>query len=351
MGEEVMGAYTLIRLSPFRSRQGLLSYCAPHPMVEERPARFPGAFSLSAASQVLVGVALALIGIGPALAAERADASNRPEQLAQLCPGMVKAGNTASLRQVQTSLLTMSPVPRDLAVVLAHAEALLICQAPQSALRVLDRYGPAAGAEREAWLLLRWRAANAGLDHRIAAMALQDLAGTDFSALETLQLELKRDPEGGSITRPALDQLADHLESQGMLQAAAQVLLSSTTPGEIAARRLAQAAALLAELPISERMRLLDQALDQAAAAGAWTRVSELLDRQLALPESPETASFRARAAERRLRLSRRLDDAYGEWSLPSSTSGDRRQALETQLRSPRAPGGHAHRTTSLSQP
>ena len=65
--------------------------------------------------------------------------------------------------------------------------------------------------------------------------------------------------------------------------------------------------------------------------------VSDLLDAQAALPSS--------RALARRLRLSPRLDDAYGEWLLLQGdpAAGQRVRELERQLRSPRAPGGHAH--------
>jgi hypothetical protein len=275
------------------------------------------------------------------------------EQLAQLCPGLLEDGETALLQKVQARLLSLRPAPQSLPVVLANAEALLVCQAPQSALKVLDRYGPAPGAERNAWLLLRWRAANTGLDHRSAALALQDLAGARLSNLESLRLVVKRNADGTQITRVALDQLAEHLESLGLAKAAAEVLLASATPGEATARRLAQAVALLAALPLGEQMRLLDLALDQAAAAGVWALVSELLDRQLAVPASPETEAYRTRAAERRLRLSRRLDDAYGEWSMPAnqSAAGKRRQDLDIQLRSPRSPGGHAVNTTPVSPP
>jgi hypothetical protein len=275
------------------------------------------------------------------------------EQLARLCPGLVQDGDTALLQKLQARLLSMRPAPQSLPVVLANAEALLICQAPQAALKVLDRYGPAPGAERSAWLLLRWRAANAGLDHRTAALALQDLAGTGWSRLERLQLVVSRNADGRVITRSALDQLAGHLESLGLAQAAAEVLLTTSTPGEATARRLAQAVALLDQLPLSDQMRLLDLALDQAAASGAWVLVSELLDRQLAVPATAETEAFRARAAERRLRLSRRLDDAYGEWSMPPSPSATqkRREELERQLRSPRSPGGHAVIPTPVTPP
>jgi hypothetical protein len=66
--------------------------------------------------------------------------------------------------------------------------------------------------------------------------------------------------------------------------------------------------------------------------------VTTLLDQQAAYP------SARDRALERRLRLSDRLDDAYGEWRLrrEDPAAAERARELEQMLRSPRDPGGHA---------
>jgi len=258
------------------------------------------------------------------------------DELAQACGQLLLEGDTRLLHKVQARLVSLRPAPQPLAVVLANADALLRCQAPQAALGVLERYGPAPGVERNRWLLLRWQAANSGLDHRVAAAALRDLAGDRLANLETLMLPVRRNQDGSITSRAALDLLADHLESQGKPLEAAAVLLASRLPGEATARRLAQAVSLLEQQPLSERVRLLEIALEQAAAAGAWGLVSDLLDRQLALPATPETAAARTRATERRLRLSERIDDAYGAWKVRSTPE------LERQLRSPRAAGGHA---------
>lgn len=258
------------------------------------------------------------------------------DELAELCPQLVAEGDARLLQKLRARLLTIRPAPQPLPVVLANADALLRCQAPEAALTVLERYGPAPGAERRQWLLLRWQAANAGLNHRVAVESLRELAAGRLASLETLQLPVRRNSDGSVSTRAALDLLAGSLVSLGQPQAAAEVLLASRAPGDATARRIAEAVALLRPLPLAEQMRLLEIALEQAAAAGAWGLVSDLLDRQLALPDTPETATARARAAERRLRLSRRIDDAYGEWRV-QPTAG-----LERHLRSPRAPGGHA---------
>ena len=119
----------------------------------------------------------------------------------------------------------------------------------------------------------------------------------------------------------------------------------------LAAERLAQAVLLLDGLPAVEQERLLELALEQAAAAGSWGLVAQILDQQLALVGSSPQAS--ARAAERRLRLSGALDDAYGEWLQrrgdPASLTPQ--GELERQLRSPRSPGGHAASPPSAPQP
>lgn len=267
------------------------------------------------------------------------------EQLDAACQQLVEEGDGAALQRVQARLLSLNPAPQPLPVVLANAHVLLRCQAPQAALQVLERYGPAPGVERRQWLLLRWQAANAGLDHGVAAAALRDLAAGELASLEALLLPVRVNSDGTVNTRAALDLLAAHLESLGQPRAAAEVLLASRTPGEATARRLAQAVALLRELPLADQVRLLEIALDQAAADGSWGLVTELLDRQIALPAAPETAAVRARAAERRVRLSRRIDDAYGEWRVQPTAE------LKRQLRSPRAAGGHAAPSNPAPQP
>jgi hypothetical protein len=220
-------------------------------------------------------------------------------------------------------------------VVLANAEVLLRCRQPTAALTVLDRISPAAGAERLQWLLLQWRAAQAALDHRRAALALERLTAARPERLEALQLPVLRREDGSVVSRPAIDLLAEHLQGRGFPQAAAQLLLASQDPGTAGAQRRLQALALLQQLPVREREALLEASLDQAAAVGAWGLVAELLDAQAALPSE--------RARQRRLRLSPRIDDAYGEWlMLRQDPAAARRSAeLERQLRSPRAPGGH----------
>ena len=263
------------------------------------------------------------------------------ETLDPLCRQLVEAEAIARLRLVRQRLLAMHPAPQPLAVVLANADVLLSCQAPDGALRVLDRYGPAPGAEQVQWLTLQWRAANAALDHQRAALALERLTAERYGQLESLALPIQRRPDGRVITRSALQVMADHLEALGQRRTAGQLLLLSRQSDAGASERLQQAIRLLADLPPQELDVLLERALEQAAAAGAWSLVSELLTTQAALPAS---VSGSQRAIERQLRLTRRLDDAYGEWQLrrQDPAAAARSLELQQQLRSPRAPGGHA---------
>lgn len=271
------------------------------------------------------------------------------DRLNLLCSQLVAAGDDLRLRLLRERLLTIHPAPQPLPVVLANAEVLLSCRMPDGALTVLDRIGPARGAEQVQWLTLQWRAANAALDHRRAALALERLAAERPARLENLLLPLQQRSDGSWASRSALEVLASHLESAGQASTAAALLQLSTNPDAPAAERLAQAARLLADLPAELREPLFERALEQAAAVGSWGLVGELLAAQASLPASLDGA---ARTAERRLRLSRRLDDAYGEWralqDAADPSSAERRQALRLQLRSPLTPGGHAENLPPL---
>ena len=257
------------------------------------------------------------------------------EQLAEGCQRVVEADRLDRLRRIRERLLLILPAPQPLPVVLANAEVLLSCHQPQAALTVLDRISPAAGAERLQWLLMQWRAAQAAMDHRRAALALERLGAARPARLEALLLPVLRREDGTVVSRPALDVLADHLQARGFPQAAASLLLASQEPGMLGAERRLEAVRLLQALPPEERAALLESALDQAAAVGAWSLVGELLDAQAALPSE--------RARQRRLRLSPRIDDAYGEWLIlrQDPAASARRAELERLLRSPEAKGGH----------
>ncbi len=272
--------------------------------------------------------------------------------LDELCRLSAAAGDNDRLSQLRQRLLERPLQPVSLPKILATAEVLLSCRAPDAALTVLDRFSPDRGGGRVQWLLMQWRVANANLDHRLAARALERLTEGKSDRLAGLKLALARPgsaPETASVATPprraAVDLLADHLEARGRPAEAAERLLAAarlpiaagdTQASIVQAERLHRALSLLDSLPVAERERLLEPALEQAAAAGAWGLVVEMLDQQI--------QRVSPRALERRLRLSPRLDDAYGEWRLRQQNPGDnqRLKALEERLRSPRQPGGHA---------
>ncbi len=296
-------------------------------------------------------------GASPALPLKGGLTSSDLALLNRLCLQAARADQVPSLQHLRLRLLAVKPAPQPLEVVLANAEALVNCRAPDDALNVLNRYGPAPGRERRLWLLAQWRAADAGLHHRRAAEALLRLAEGRLASLDGLALTLLVRRDGSRVSRPALDVLADHLVALGEDQQAAAALLAARQEGQQGAERLQRAAALLVSLPLQERNQLLETALDQAAAAGAWGLAAELLRDQRALLLAAGAKADRP--SERFLRLSRRIDNAYGEWQLgrqpaPSQPLGSqpggrqdakglaRQQQLDQQLRSPRQSGGHA---------
>jgi len=248
------------------------------------------------------------------------------------------------LRLLQQRLLTVAPPPQPFPVVLMNANALLSCRAPDAALDVLNRFGPAPGAEREQWLVQRWRAAQAGLHHALAARLLEQLTAADPDRLETLALPIRVNEDGTVVTRPALDLYVEHLLVLERRQEAAALLLAGRRPGQVAAERLSQAVALLEHLPLAERDQLMERALDQAAAAQAWGLAIALLEQQRILIESETPGAVAERSRARLMRLTQRLDDAYSAWAITreDSEQSARADALQQQLRSPRDPGGHA---------
>jgi hypothetical protein len=259
------------------------------------------------------------------------------DELALLCQRLVEENAIDQLAALRDRLLQLHPPPQPLDVVLANADVLLRCQAPIAAQNVLDRYGPGPGPGRDQWLLLQWRAADAALDHHRASLALERLAGSGALArLDDLDLTLRIRDDGTAVSRPALEVLVDHLESRRLTSEAATLLLESPRPGAAGAERLREVVRLLDDQPAAEREALLDAALDLAAGEAAWGLASQLLDLQIDLA-SP-------RALERRLRLSPRIDDLYGEWRWrrQDPAAAERTRELEVELRSPRSPGGHA---------
>jgi len=275
-----------------------------------------------------LAVVLSLFGAAEVLAAQPPAADlSALEQLDAACGRARSDGDLAALRRAQRALLVVAPAPQPLPVVLANADALLRCGAPDSALVVLNRYSPAPGGEQVQWSLLQWRAAQSALDHRLAAQALRQLAVASGRSLAQLQVPVSQDSRGRWQSQPAVDLLAGHLDALGQREQAAQLLLASPGVGLIGAQRLALAVSWSPLLPTAERQRLLEQALDQAAAARAWGLAAELLDQQLALLDG-QPSEQRQHLEARRRRLARRIDD--GQTLQPSAA------------RSPRDSGGHA---------
>ena len=243
----------------------------------------------------------------------------------QACLDPLIAGSDRRLQALRDQLLALHPVIDSLELVLANAEALLSCGAPEAAAVVLNRYIPLAGDERRQWLLLRWRAAAAALDHHQAALALRRLVAGDLSALDAPLL-----PGEGN----GLDQLALHEAAQGRDAVAVDVLLMGDLAGEQGAKRLARAAQWLDEERFEQADQLLETALDQAAAAEAWGLAMEVLRQQLQLQLA--AGGDGARPRQRMLRLASVLEDRYALQQLQPENDPD------PLLRSPRDPGGHA---------
>ena len=271
---------------------------------------------------------------GPPPAARLSDAvftqrlaSSQLAPLEALCPEALTDRDPSRLQRLRQRLFTLLPPPQPLAPLIANAEALRRCGAPLLALQVLDRLSPAPGADRQIWLIAQWRLAASVLDHDRARRALERLAPGQRARLDTILLPVDESPSAQRRRWSALDALADHLEALGQPTQAAAVLLLVPQPGISGAQRLQTAARLLQTGALTsstgdhqgtglqqgaeQRHQLRERALQLAATAGAWGLVLELLDEQIQDPGADASRVALARA--RRLRLSPRLDDAYGE--------------------------------------
>ena len=242
------------------------------------------------------------------------------QQLELGCGDPLISASGGRRQQIRDRLLVLHPAPQSFERVMGNASALLTCGSPDSAARVLNRISPAQGEERRLWLRLRWQAAASALDHREAALALRRLVNDDLIALADLDL---------GDGRLGLDQLALHEAALGRQDEAVGLLLLAPNP-----QRLAQAAEWLAVRDDEAADQLLEQALDQAAAAQAWGLAVELLELQLDLQLA--AGGDGARPRQRLQRLAAQLDDRYSLWRLEGGVDLDR------ELRSPRQPGGHA---------
>ena len=243
----------------------------------------------------------------------------------QACLDPLIADTDRRRQDLRDRLLALHPVIDSLDLVLENAEALMSCGAPEAAAVVLNRYSPRAGDERRRWLLLRWRAAAAALDHRQAALALRRLVVGNLTALNAPLLP-------GQVN--GLDQLALHEAAQGRNAVAVEVQLMADLSGVQGARRMARAAQWLDADQFEQADQLLETALDQAAAAEAWGLAMDLLRQQLQLQLA--AGGDGARPRQRMQRLAAVLDDRYALQQLQPENDPD------PLLRSPRDPGGHA---------
>ena len=259
------------------------------------------------------------------------------------CADAVQFGLQERLRLLRNRLMEVAPAPQPFEVVMANAQALMQCKAPDSVPVVLARFGPAPGRQRREWLLLSWQAAAAAFDQDRAVLALMRLVEGDRSRLEEERLIVGLDDEGQPQTRSALDLLAEHQIANGQESEAVLTLLAARTPGVAAARRLGLASELLGALEPERSGPLLEAALDQAAAVQAWNLAEDLLRLQLAL--ELENGGSGDRPRERLRRLATRVDARFTLLDLDRESSdlgSEERQQLDQELRSPRAPGGHA---------
>ena len=252
----------------------------------------------------------------------------------QACLDPLIADTDRRRQDLRDRLLALHPVIDSLDLVLENAEALMSCGAPEAAAVVLNRYSPRAGDERRRWLLLRWRAAAAALDHRQAALALRRLVVGNLTALNAPLLP-------GQVN--GLDQLALHEAAQGRNAVAVEVQLMADLSGVQGARRMARAAQWLDADQFEQADQLLETALDQAAAAEAWGLAMELLHQQLQLQLA--AGGDGARPRQRMERLATVLDDRYALQQLQPENDPD------PLLRSPRDPGGHADVSPSAVAP
>ena len=140
----------------------------------------------------------------------------------QACLDPMAAGTKLRKQQLRDRLLAIHPVPASFDLTMRNAGALLTCGAPEGTALVLNRFSPARGDERRRWLMLRWQAASAALDHRQAALALRRLVDGNVAALDDITL---------AGPRNGLDTLAEHEASQGRPQSAALVLFKGTCRG------------------------------------------------------------------------------------------------------------------------
>ena len=175
------------------------------------------------------------------------------------------------------------------------------------------------------------------MDHKSASLALQELTQSKTQKSEEGDYEMivgyKED--GTSLTRSALELLANHQELSGEFNKAAQSLLLNSTSEPLSARRIAKAAQFLGSVDDDKRQNLLSKAIEIALADESWWMVEDLLKLQLLIDlDSDQDAGLVRRRLEA---LSYDLDDQYTLWELirEDKSRKDEAKRLQDQLRSP----------------
>ncbi len=258
------------------------------------------------------------------------------DELLMACEDASKFSLDSRLRELSYRLTTLFPQPLPVEVVIANAQALLACKAPDSAQKILSNFSSPSGLNRREWLIVSWQAANASMDHLNAALALRELVQGKVKELDKEQLVVSLLEDGSSLTRSALDLLADHEISLGQWESAAKVLMAGRKRGSVGVRRMALASQLLERLSDDQRQSMLEIALENAAKDKAWWLASDILKLQLILDikAGGEGVVLRNRLEK----LAKELDDSYTLWEIISTDVSRKEEAarLKNQLWSPR---------------
>ena len=236
------------------------------------------------------------------------------QQLELGCGDPLIGASSGRRQQIRDRLLVLHPAPQSFELVMANASALLTCGSTVRRGFSIGSAQRGGGAPPAALALAGGCAGSPRSGHP------QRLVNGDLIALADLDL---------GDGRLGLDQLALHQAALGRQDEAVALPLLAPNP-----QRLAQAAEWLANRDAEAADQLLEQALDQAAAAQAWGLAVELLELQLKLQLA--AGGDGARPQQRLQRLAAQLDDRYSLSRLEGGVDLDR------ELRSPRQPGGHA---------
>ncbi len=215
-----------------------------------------------------------------------------------------------------------------------RAHTLVICKAPKKAQKILQGILPETDSQKREWALLSWQASNASMDHQNASLALRSLSAGVLQNLDQEEITVGYRSDGSSLTRSALDLLAEHERLNGRCEAAAKVLLAGRRSGALGAVRMSRASQCLEGLNVERRRDLLELALYEANADKAWWLVGDILRLRIMLDlASGGDAKVLKQDLEK---YAKQLDDRYTQWELIRSDirREEERILLENQLRS-----------------